>query len=273
MSERQGFAPGVPCWIDTWQPDAEAAVRFYTSLFGWEAENTMPPDVPGQHFMCRLRGLDVAAIASRPQAASTAPAWNTYVWVESAEDTAARAIEAGGSLVMDPFDALDGGRIAVIADRAGAVFGIWEPGAHAGAQRVNEPGAWAMSALTTHDPEGAKRFYGEVFAWETDSFDLGGAEMSLWRRPGYVGGEPQQPVPRDVIATMLPMPADAGEAAPSWTVDFWVANLDQAVPTATGLGAALLSGPYDIPSAGMRQAVIADPQGAPLSLTQPPGVT
>jgi predicted enzyme related to lactoylglutathione lyase len=80
VSEREGFAPGVPCWIDTWQPDAEAALRFYTALFGWQAEDTMPPDTPGRHFMCRLRGRDVAAIASRPESAPPVPAWNTYVW-------------------------------------------------------------------------------------------------------------------------------------------------------------------------------------------------
>jgi hypothetical protein len=34
VSERNGFRAGVPCWIDTWQPDAEAAVGFYTELFG-----------------------------------------------------------------------------------------------------------------------------------------------------------------------------------------------------------------------------------------------
>ena len=69
MSERDGFAPGVPCWVDTWQPDADAAVGFYTELFGWEAEDTMPDGVEGTHYMCSLRGRDVAAIASRPNAA------------------------------------------------------------------------------------------------------------------------------------------------------------------------------------------------------------
>ena len=80
--------------------------------------------------------------------------------------TIAKAKDAGGSALMEPFDALDGGRIAVIADPAGAAMGIWQPGAHKGAQLVNEPSAYAMSALMTADPEGAKRFYPEVFGWE-----------------------------------------------------------------------------------------------------------
>ena len=40
MSERDGYKPGVPCWIDTRQPDPRAAVDFYTRLFGWEAETS-----------------------------------------------------------------------------------------------------------------------------------------------------------------------------------------------------------------------------------------
>ena len=124
MSERDGYQPGVPCWIDTWQPDANAAVAFYTQLFGWEAEDTMPPDTPGKHFVCRLRGRDVAAIASRPEVAPPVTAWTTYIWVESAEVTAAKVVDAGGSVVMAPFESLDGGRIAVLADPAGAPFGV-----------------------------------------------------------------------------------------------------------------------------------------------------
>jgi hypothetical protein len=267
MSARDGFEPGVPCWVDTWQPDAEAAVRFYTEVFGWEAEDTMPPGTPGSHYMCRLRGRDVAAIASRPAAApSTPPAWNTYVWVEGAEQTAAEAVKAGGSIVMETFPSLDGGRIAVVADPAGAVFGVWQPGEHAGAQLVNEPGAYSMSALSTGDPDGAKEFYGEVFGWDTEAFDVGGAEVTLWRLSGYMGGEPEQPVPRDVVGVMAPIGADGGP--PRWSVDFWVGDVDVAVARAPELGGSVVAPAYDIPGAPMRQAVLADPQGAAFSVTE-----
>ncbi len=36
MSERAHYPPGVPCWVDTLQPDPEAATRFYAALFGWQ---------------------------------------------------------------------------------------------------------------------------------------------------------------------------------------------------------------------------------------------
>jgi uncharacterized protein len=271
MSERDGYQHGVPCWVDTWQPDADAAVDFYRQLFGWEAEDTMPAGVSGKHYMCRLRGRDVAAVASRPEEAPPVTAWTTYVWVEDVDGTVAKVKDAGGSVVKEPFDALDGGRIAIVADPSGAAIGIWQPGAHMGAQLVNEPGAWAMSGLNTDDPESAKRFYTDVFGWDTKSFDMGDAQLVMWTVPGYVGGEPEQPVPRDIVATMLPPEAD-GEAAPYWSVDFWVANIDTAAGTVAKLGGEVLVPPYDVPNTGLRQAVVADPQGATLSLTQPPGV-
>src|SRR5215211_1686078 len=99
VSERDGFEHGVPCWVDTWRPDAEAAVAFYARVFGWECEDTMPADVPGQHFMCRLRGRDVAAIASRPEAAPPDSAWNTYVWVDDVDDAVSKAGAAGAPVL------------------------------------------------------------------------------------------------------------------------------------------------------------------------------
>ena len=57
MLERDGYLPGVPCWIDTSQPDPEAAVAFYGGLFGWDFRNVMPPDAPGGYFIAQLRGV------------------------------------------------------------------------------------------------------------------------------------------------------------------------------------------------------------------------
>ena len=66
MPERDGYIPGVPCWVDTSQPDPEAAVDFYRGLFGWEFEDVMPPESEGKYFIGRIRGGDVAAVGSIP---------------------------------------------------------------------------------------------------------------------------------------------------------------------------------------------------------------
>jgi uncharacterized protein len=90
MLERDGYLPGVPCWVDTSQPDPEAAVAFYSGLFGWEFENAMPAGSATKYFMARLRGGDVAAVGSQPQSGPPTAVWNTYIWVDSADAAVAR---------------------------------------------------------------------------------------------------------------------------------------------------------------------------------------
>jgi uncharacterized protein len=267
VSEREGYEHGVPCWVDTWQPDAEAAVRFYEALFGWRCEETTPPGSERRHFLCYLRDRYVAGIGSPPPVPDHTPVWGTYVWVDDVDEVVARATEAGGSVAIEPFDALDGGRMAVLADPAGAVFAVWDPDENRGAQIVNEPSAWSMSMLTTRDPEAAKAFYRAIFGWTTESFEMGESEMTMFRLPGYVGGEPGQPVSREVVATMSAMDDRFPAETPAhWAVDFWIDDADAAAEKATELGGKVVAGPYDAPP--FREAVLADPQGAILTVSQ-----
>src|SRR5215471_17358207 len=120
MPERDGYLPGVPCWVDTSQPDPDAAVAFYRGLFGWDLEDVMPPDAPGNYFIARLRGLDVAAVASQPEGGPPIASWNTYIWVDSADEIAEKVRASGGKALTDPFDVMDAGRMGVFADPEGA---------------------------------------------------------------------------------------------------------------------------------------------------------
>jgi uncharacterized protein len=250
MSERNGYEPGVPFWVDTWQDDLDAVVAFYSGVLGWQA------DVGEDYTRFRLRGRDVAGAAS-PLPEGAAPAWTTYIWAGDADATADAVSAAGGSVLRAPFDSLDGGRMAIVADPQGATFAIWQPGEHRGAQLVNEPGAWSMSALSTPDPDAAAAFYGAVFGWETEAF---GDIATMFRLPGFFGGEPQQPVPRDTVAVMV-----RGEAA-AWSVDFWVDDVDAAAERSASLGGRVLVAPADGPVG--RSAVLADAGGAAFSVSR-----
>ena len=53
MHERDGYIPGVPCWVDVSEPEPEAAVDFYGGLFGWEFEDVMPPSSEGNYLIAR----------------------------------------------------------------------------------------------------------------------------------------------------------------------------------------------------------------------------
>jgi uncharacterized protein len=255
MSEHDGYEPGVPCWIAAIHPDPDGAASFYAQLLSWEMEDL------GDYRLCRLRGRDVAAVVS--QGAVPRSLWMTCVWVGSADDSARKAVDAGGSVVSDPAGWAGGGRVAILADPSGAVVGAWQPGERRGAQVVNEPGAWAWSQLTTSDPERAKAFYGAVFGWETDTFELGENSITMWRVPGYVGGEPEQPVARDVVAGMIPAGGD--DVPPHWNVDFWVDDVDRTAERAAALGGTVVIAPFDTPIS--RTAALADPQGATFTAT------
>jgi predicted enzyme related to lactoylglutathione lyase len=270
MPERDGYIPGVPCWVDTSQPDPTASLDFYRGLFGWEFENVMPEGSEGDYFMGRIRGGDVAAVGSNPEGAPPMAMWNTYIWVDSADETAAKVRDAGGRVVMEPFDVMDAGRMAVLADPEGAVFNVWEAKESKGAQIVNEHGSLNFNGLATRDPEAAKVFYGTVFGWKT--LDLGFG--SMWTLPGYGDhleeGTPglreqmaQMDAPEgfiDVVAAINPIADEDSDTPPHWNVTFAVDDAEATAAKAKELGGEVIAGPFDAP--WTRLAVIKDPQGA-----------
>jgi hypothetical protein len=263
--------------VDTSQPDPEAAVDFYRGLFGWELEDVMPPGSEGKYFMARLRGGDVAAVGSIPEAAPPMAMWNTYIWVDSADDAASKVRDAGGGVLTEPFDVMDAGRMAVVTDREGAAFCVWQAKQNRGAQIVNEPGSLSFNGLGTRDIEAAKSFYGSVFGWSTLNVG-GGADM--WTLPGYgdhlerdnpdlrkqlaeTGGPPGF---EDVVASINPLPDDQPDTPAHWSVTFAVEDADATAARATELGGTLVVPPLDAP--WVRMTIINDPQGATLIASQ-----
>ena len=71
----------------------------------------------------------------------------------------------GATILAEPFDVLDAGRMAVVQDPTGAIVCPWEPGTNIGAQYVNAPGALTWADVATPDPEAAARFYGDWLGW------------------------------------------------------------------------------------------------------------
>jgi len=276
MSERDGYIPGVPCWVDTSHPDAEAALPFYSGLFGWEFENVMPEGSEAGYFIGRIRGGDVAAVGAIPEGAPQMAMWNTYIWVDSADETAAKVRDAGGGVVSEPFDVMDSGRMAVLTDPEGAVFCVWQAKEHRGAKVVNEHGSLNFNGLATRDPEGAKAFYGAVFGWQILVLGAG----AMWTLPGYGDhleeGTPglreqmaQMDAPEgfiDVVAALTPIAADDATTPAHWNVTFAVDDADATAAKAKDLGGEILAGPFDAP--WTRMAVINDPQGATFIASQ-----
>lgn len=273
MAERDGYIPGVPCWIDTSQPDPDAAAAFYGGLFGWEFEDVMPPGAEGRYLMARIRGGDVAGIGSVPDGSPPMAVWNTYVQVESPDETANKVKSAGGATLTEPFDVMDAGRMAVFADPEGAVFCVWQPKRHKGARVINEHGALNFNGLATGDLEAARLFYGSVFGWRV----LGvGESFQAWAlaaygdhleqlQPGNRQRTAEMGVPgfEDVVASIDPLQ----DGVPAhWSVTFTVDNADEIAARAKELGGDVLAAPFDAP--WVRMTVLSDPQGATFVASQ-----
>ncbi len=276
MAERDGYIPGVPCWIDTNQPDPESALPFYSGLFGWEFEDVMPQGSEGHYFIGRIRGGDVAAIGSTPEGTPPMAMWNTYIWVTNADETAERAREVGGTVVTAPFDVLDSGRMAVLTDPEGAAFCVWQPKSHKGAQVVNEHGSLNFNGLATRDRAAAEAFYGAVFGWRLLNLPSG----PMWALPGY-GDHLEEATPGlreqmagmgapegfiDVVAALNPIAVDDSDAPAHWNVTFAVDDADATAAKASELGGEIVAGPFDAP--WCRNVVVRDPQGATFIASQ-----
>ena len=258
------YPPGTPSWVDLSSPDLDASAAFYGELLGWECvAGAGPVEETGGYRMFRLGGKEVAGLG--PAQPGQPPAWTTYVTVEDAAATVERVEAAGGSTITPPLQVMDAGTMAIFRDGAdGAVFAVWQPGAHRGAQLVNGPGALTMNELDTRDFDGAARFYGEVFGWEISGIEQDGVLVyGSVRLDGRL------------VAGVLPMGDHIPPDVPAfWVPYFGAEDLDASAETAKRLGATVLAGPIPVPQG--RFVTLRDPQGAPFSLLEgsydpPPG--
>src|SRR4051794_10829069 len=152
MTPRETYPHGVSCFIDTERNDVDAAMAFYSGLFGWSFKQVTPEGAP-RYALAQVDGLDVAGIGEA-SGNGAAPAWNTYIAVESADAIVERVERAGGSTLVAPFDFSAAGRMAIFADPEGAAFRVWQAGEAAGAGFGKKTGAreWGGPATPDNPP-------------------------------------------------------------------------------------------------------------------------
>jgi uncharacterized protein len=248
MGERTRYDPGTFCWVGLATSDVAGVKAFYGSLFGWEAKD-LPAGAAGVFTMLRHGGEDIAILyGQQPEAraAGAPPHWTSYISVEDADTTAARAEELGGSAVFRaPFDVLDAGRVAAIRDPTGAIVSLWQPRSRIGATLVNDTGALCWNELATTDVEHAKSFFRELLGWAYETGDSGYVSVTnAGRLNGGVREQSEQ----------------ERRAPPAWLPYFTVDSADGSERQALQLGGRGLLPTADWPRG--RYAVMADPQGA-----------
>lgn len=251
-----GIVPaGTPCWADLATPDLDDARRFYPELFGWTGRITPEPESDG--YTDFLRHGQAVAGAGPPVIPEQVPIWSIYVAADDTDLVAARVEEAGGQLVVPPFDVLNRGRMAVLSDPAGATLCVWQPLTMPGGEVFGVPGAMSWTELVTPDPEGAKVFYELVFGWQPDEPPTGSTGHTGWR----LGSQ--------IVAGMTTPLGDFPAGAPAyWSVYFGVADVDATAARAAALGGAILVPPRD--TAAGRCTALRDPQGALFNAITPP---
>jgi predicted enzyme related to lactoylglutathione lyase len=124
---RRTYPAGVPCWVDTGQPDVEAAMHFYGGVFGWEFQDTASAgrmgSGTGRYVIATLDGQEAAAISDH---GSGTAAWNTYVSVDDADAAVRHLLAVGATLKSAPAGVRPGGIQAVLEDPEGIEFRIWQ---------------------------------------------------------------------------------------------------------------------------------------------------
>ncbi len=258
MAEMSRYPAGSFCWADLATPEPEAAKAFYTGVFGWETTD-VPAGEAGVYTMLTKGGKNVAALyqlSKEMRDMGIAPHWLSYVSVEDADESAAKAADLGGNVVVPPFDVMDAGRMATLRDSTGAHFALWQAKTHHGAALVNEPGSLCWNELYVHDTEAAKTFYGGLLGWTTKTSKSPTGEDYI----EFVNGE--RPA-----AGMMAIKPEWGDVPPNWSVYFAVADLKAAIEKAKELGGKVAVPPMEVPGVGTF-AFLEDPQGAYLAVIE-----
>lgn len=254
MSERTSYTPGTPCWVDLATPDVEAAERFYGELFGWEIPELPDSAEMGGYRRAKLGGRDVAGVMPLMEEGQP-PAWNTHISVDDAEAISRAVQENGGTMIAEPMEVSNYGRLAMFTDPEGAFFGIWEPADFAGAELVNERAAFSWNELESRDPEAAKRFYGAVFGWTFREEPMGAKTYNV----AMIDGAPVAGI-ADVRGRM------PDEVPAHWMAYFGSVDTDEAVSRIKELNGDVIFGPMD--SSAGRFAMVTDPWGAAFAVIE-----
>ena len=243
--------PGTIAWMDLMTDDQQGAMKFYGALFGWTFE--VGGQETGGYAMAFKDGRMAAGIGQKSPQMQFPNAWSVYFGVENAEATLARVVSNGGQTMMPPMDIPQSGRMAMAVDNTGAVFGLWQPTGHKGAQLIDEPGAMTWYEVNTRDAEKARHFYSKVFDLEAVKMDAPGMTYWMLNR-----GE-------KTYAGILQMNEQwPKEIPPHWMGYFAVEDADAAAKKVAELGGKVMVPPFDSPYG--RISVVQDPQGASFSV-------
>lgn len=256
MSRITAHEEGAFSFSDLATTDTAAARSFYTQLFGWTVDQ-QDLSTGGTYDLFQKDGKIVAAVyeqATEQQAAGIPPAWNTYFTVSDVDLATKEAEAAGGTIISQPFEVEDAGRMSVIADPAGAVFCLWQANKNIGAELMNEPNTLSWAECASTDRARARDFYLQAMPWTHEDMEMGSqGTYTVFKANGentcglYVQQEEGMPS--------------------SWLVYFRVADCEDSTKKARNLGGVVVVEPTMVPGIGTF-SVILDPSGAAFGIIE-----
>ena len=232
------WIPGKFIWHDLITHDVSAVKLFYAGVFGWTFE-----DLPGTTRYTVIRH----AISQ----------WVSMISVPSVDRAVGLIRQGGGKVYAGPRDIADRGRLAIVADPEGAVFGLVRTTGGDPADKDPRVGDWLWNELWTDDKEAAQGFYAGLAGFEVDTREImAGKPYTVFTREG---------TPR---AGLLPNPFPE-EVTPLWLPYVRVANPAAVVAKVEGLGGQVLL-PLADKHRGGTVAIIADPTGGEVAIQKWP---
>jgi len=254
MKVVKAYPDGLFCWVDLMTSDILGAKQFYKELFGWQFVDITTDKGP-IYTMCQLEGLNVAGLSQMSpdlQSQGMPPVWSSYIKHDHVDQIADRIDSLGGKVIMPLMEIMQEGRMLMATDPSGAVFGVWQPMNHIGAQLVNMPNTLIWNELQTHDIKQAQNFYCKLFGWDASMDESDYVSFSTDKR---------------VHAGMMQIQKEWGEVPPNWSIYFMVDDIEDAVTEIKRLGGNLGVPPTAVGEMGTF-SVVQDPQGAFFTIMQ-----
>jgi uncharacterized protein len=124
MQSEQEPQPGSGSWHELMTTDVEAAMRFYTELFGWKPTEAFDMGPMGKYHMF-ARSFALGGMMNKPkEMAQVPPNWGLYFRVPEINSAADRVKSNGGNILNGPMEVPGGDMIVNCMDPQGAAFSL-----------------------------------------------------------------------------------------------------------------------------------------------------
>lgn len=231
------MSKGDFCWYDYMANDVDKAKAFYGEAIGWKTQEW---GNEGYQMWMLTDETAIGGVMKLPEEAAkmgAPPHWMSFIATDDVDASANRCKELGGNILAEPWDLPEVGRIAVLQDPHGAVFGVTAFEDEMTPPSGETPGAFSWSELWANDVDTAFDFYSDLFGWKKGhAMEMGddtGTYQMFDANGATVGGMMKKP-------DEMPMAA--------WTFCITTDDLDAATGRIEQNGGSIMNGPMDVPN-------------------------